>query len=133
MQSAGRDEPEIVDQICYFSCEEYSTAYSVSEQLRFIVCISKNFVRHAQINTVKLFINLENILEKFVQVLQIEQTYIEAVKVSTTSSQIIRNYRTQSVSQIIRNYRTQSVYLPILLTDFQSYTFLLKYGEINYG
>jgi hypothetical protein len=31
MQSAGRDEPEIVDQVRYLSCEEYSTAYNVSE------------------------------------------------------------------------------------------------------
>jgi len=31
MQSAGRDEPEIVDQICYLSCEEYGTAYRVPE------------------------------------------------------------------------------------------------------
>jgi len=31
MQSAGRDQPEILDQICYLICEQYSTAYSVSE------------------------------------------------------------------------------------------------------
>ena len=31
MQSAGRDQSEILYRICYLSREQYSTAYSVSE------------------------------------------------------------------------------------------------------